>query len=123
MSYTIGKVVFRVRCIYNSNETIHDFIAKQLCTIQLKNIELKFYKDSNRNIEYYYFDCDVSKLAESFKNMVVVFTDIINKYQSTFASTLWSNSLHSKLVQHNITVSVKQVATFFDSFLRKNFKY
>ena len=30
---------FRVRCIYNSNETIHDFIAKQLCTIQLKNID------------------------------------------------------------------------------------
>lgn len=103
---------FRVRCIYNSNETIHDFIAKQLCTIQLKNIELKFYKDSNRNIEYYYFDCDVSKLAESFKNMVVVFTDIINKYQSTFASALWSNSLHSKLVQHNISLS-------FSSTIRK----
>ena len=44
--------------------------------------------------------------------MVVVFTDIINKYQSTFASTLWSNSLHSKLVQHNISLS-------FSSTIRK----
>ena len=102
---------FRVRCIYQSNETIHNIIAKQLES-KLTNIEFKFNKDTKRNIEYYYFDCAISKLAESFKNMVVIFTDIISKYQSTFTSTLWSNSLHSKLVQPNISLS-------FSSAIRK----
>ena len=42
--------------------------------------------------------------------------ELIRKYAAAHESCY----LYS---QKEITVSVKQVATFFDSFLRKNFKY